>query len=253
MELSRLEGSRALKKQRWEGWRRACGPASRRKHDLSTFIRLWPCHRGHLLHRSQLLCDLIFLFGDSFGAPHWARPNNEIRSDQSRILHIIFIGRGQIQPLPCFCSVPNKHWRFCSCSTLLRSLVCKHISDNCLYLMMVYLQVLEFASSQYNESWCPMQGLKHSQCDPGPLVLPPHVSCTVRWLAALVHEETSQTPVSGVSAKWIQSNLLVMPQKVPLFPLQFFWPRSKQTKFLAIFEGTYYSEAPETHGSLQHR
>ena len=57
----------------------------------------------------------------------------------------------------------------------------------------------------------------------------------------------------GVSAGGLQSHVLVTPQKVLLFLLQFFWPYSRQTEFLPLFEGTDFSGAPETPGSLQHK
>lgn len=60
----------------WEGWGRARGLAPLRKCGLPTFIRLCPCPLGLAehqcpLHRSELLCDLIFVFGDFVGPlPH---------------------------------------------------------------------------------------------------------------------------------------------------------------------------------------
>lgn len=59
--------------------------------------------------------------------------------------------------------------------------------------------------------------------------------------------------LGGVSAGGLQNHLLVTPQKVLLLLLQFFWPYSRQTKFLPLCEGTAFSGAPETPGSLQHK
>lgn len=180
---------------------------------------------------------------------HWEGPRDENRSVQSRILHIFFT-----------------EVRFSLCHSFGLSQTGTGYFPLFTHLKSFGLQRYKWQLYAYSNSVCILRYQKMPQW----VNMSHGIPCGALSTASVhrptideLYEWGDKQPLymakppkfqwaglGGVSAGGLQNHLLVTPQKVLLFLLQFFWPYSRQTKFLPLCEGTALSGSPETPGSL---